>query len=353
MIPHIISRDELARERQLRLTAERQVIKVYAEMEKSWARVAKLEKKIKHMKNQKSHQISDRPDTHGMWVDPPTFDAFKVFLAQLRTILRELKTTSVSKPVEQAEDILETMKLAIRELTSRVQDTPNEKFKQSAQLEAVSSTNKRSDRVPNSRIQSEPQRNEMAMTLEVEETRPSTVQRNLTSTPLSGSFGLASRIKVPDVSNPVQTKVATNDSKSVSQSRSPSDELLVSTSRSETQSRLASLKHLKDDLEDLMHQFRPPSQQSFAAKTFEYSTDFDSTCTSIRSISLKSSKDTLKTASVQKSSVRKEDEKKRIQNEDLHLSSSRSSSTLNLSSIKDLLGDYSLRDIGDSTLTPP
>ena len=121
MIPHIISRDELARERQLRLTAERQVIKVYAEMEKSWARVAKLEKKIKHMKNQKSHQISDRPDTHGMWVDPPTFDAFKVFLAQLRTILRELKTTSVSKPVEQAEDILETMKLAIRELTSRVQ----------------------------------------------------------------------------------------------------------------------------------------------------------------------------------------------------------------------------------------
>lgn len=149
--------------------------------------------------------------------------------------------------------------------------------------------------------QRESQRNDVAMTSEVE-TRPSTVQRNLTSTPLSGSFGLASRIKVPDISKPAQTKIATNELISASQSlerikshssrtnTSPSDDLLVSTSRCESENRLASLKNLKDDLEDLVHQFRPPSQQSFAAKSLEYSTDFDSTCTSIRSISLKSNK---------------------------------------------------------------
>lgn len=121
IILYDVSRDELIRERQLRLTAERQVIKMYSEMEKSWSRVAKLEKKIKHLKSQKCNQISDRPNAHGMWIDPTTLETFKMFLAQLRAILRELKISSVSRPVDQAEDILETMKLAIRELTSRVQ----------------------------------------------------------------------------------------------------------------------------------------------------------------------------------------------------------------------------------------
>ena len=121
IILYDVSRDELIRERQLRLTAERQVIKMYSEMEKSWSRVAKLEKKIKHLKSQKCNQISDHPNTHGMWIDPTTLETFKMFLAQLRAILRELKISSVSRPVDQAEDILETMKLAIRELTSRVQ----------------------------------------------------------------------------------------------------------------------------------------------------------------------------------------------------------------------------------------
>lgn len=114
-------RDELVRERQLRLTAERQVIKMYAEMEKSWSRVAKLEKKIKHLKNQKSNQISDRPNAHGMWIDTSTLEALKMFLAQLRAILHELKITSASKPVDQTEDILETLKLTIREIASKVQ----------------------------------------------------------------------------------------------------------------------------------------------------------------------------------------------------------------------------------------
>jgi len=63
--------------------------------------------------------------------------------------------------------------------------------------------------------------------------------------------------------------------------------------------------------------------------------------------------DTVKSASIRKDSARREDKTKYNQNEQPPLSSSRSSSTLNLSSIKDLLGDYSLRDIGDSTLTPP
>lgn len=121
----------------------------------------------------------------------------------------------------------------------------------------------------------------------------------MTSTPLSGSFGLSSRIKVLDIGSPVPTNELINVPESVEKIRthssrtdpSSSDDVLVSTSKSESENRLASLKHLKTDLEDLMNQFRPPSNRSFAARSMEYSTDFDSTCTSIPSISMKSNKE--------------------------------------------------------------
>ena len=48
----------MARERQMRLDAERQVIKMYNEMESAWARIAKLEKKVKQLKKKNG----SRPD---------------------------------------------------------------------------------------------------------------------------------------------------------------------------------------------------------------------------------------------------------------------------------------------------
>ena len=201
------------------------------------------------------------------------------------------------------------------------------------------------------------------VTPEVGSTRSSTVQRNLTSTPLS--------------------KVVTSEPKSTSESLEKVDSNQATHSSKSTthQSsadgpdiRLASLKNLKIDLEGLMHQFRPLPDPSFAqivspnstvtssmppsskrdrenpaSKSLEYSMDFDSTSTSIRSISLKSNANKVPL----KDSRPKNAKENSVKAQQLRATGSQSSSTLNLSSIIDLLGDYSLGDVGDSTLTPP
>ena len=50
------------RERQMRLDAERQVIKMYGEMELAWTRISKLEKKIKQLKKRNA----SRPVLHSV-----------------------------------------------------------------------------------------------------------------------------------------------------------------------------------------------------------------------------------------------------------------------------------------------
>ena len=120
----------MAQERQLRLTAERQVIKMYTEMDKGWSRVSKLERKIQSLKKQCKcnllHQNrASEEDPKGIWVDPTTLEAFKLCLAQLRTILRELKITAAPLksvgPTGEVDTLLGTLRLAIHELTSRAQ----------------------------------------------------------------------------------------------------------------------------------------------------------------------------------------------------------------------------------------
>jgi hypothetical protein len=87
-----------------------------------------------------------------------------------------------------------------------------------------------------------------------------------------------------------------------------------------------------------------------------YSTDFDSVCSSIKSISKYSSianrRPSYSDKTLTKSEVPTESKKRNFGfQERPHFSSS--SSSLNLSSIVDLLGNFSVEDIGSSTLTPP
>lgn len=209
---------------------------------------------------------------------------------------------------------------------------------------------------------------------------PTTTHRNLTSTPLSEAFApklnelprahtltheqateISKQQLLAELSNekkptyiapkrksPLINAAVTESSSSSSErpeinrshDLSTKNKIAFSSDRSNSNqgSRLDSLKNLKGDLEGLLNEFRLKEDPSFnlhnsllSNNTATYSEDFQSSTV----------KSMLKKASEKSSKAEKPK------------SSSRSSSTLNLSSIVDLLGDFSVGDIGSSTLTPP
>ena len=364
----------------------------------------------------------------GIWIDPPTLENFQLCLGHLRGLLRELKTTNIvqAKPENEVEVILSTLHGAIRELSSKMTQSPTENQqllnpKPAAHSESPnqhtahhyfpmpsSSTfnrkpedNFRTRQHPQDQREHSIERREENFTTNpyVPLTAPTenkssvlkqatVTHRNLTSTPLSeavvprlnkmqrlstlaheqtseiskqqllaelSSSGGPKRTPTPTASTETfrptsATAVATNPSSNSSSSdrlskgnssvkeKNPSS----SSERSNPEKRLDSLKNLKGDLEDLLDKFKLKDDPSFhlhnslfstnTAKS--YSEDFQSS-TILQSISEK--------VKLKKASTQVENPK----------STSRSSSTLNLSSIVDLLGDFSLGDIGSSTLTPP
>lgn len=85
----------------------------------------------------------------------------------------------------------------------------------------------------------------------------------------------------------------------------------------------------------------------FRAAEDQYSMNFDdSTATSIRSLGLKSKLSQVALSAAAAVPATGASGRRSAGH-------SKSSSTLNMSSIVDLLGDFSLADIGSSTLTPP
>jgi len=330
-------------------------------------------------------------------------------LGQLRGILRELKSTNIldAKPENRQESevkvILSTLHSAIRELSSRVNYSPPEnqqldsftpqshpeRQQYSSDTRAQMNNPPEEDKFRAMQMQTdhshELQKSNRAAAASVplpasiesnlpkfEWEKAATTHRNLTSTPLSEALApkLDELRRVPtftqeqtsaiskqqllaELSNEKKSTYAAPERKSplftapVSSSSSDrpesygSQELSTknkSSNRSNQGSRLDSLKNLKGDLEGLLHQFRHQEDPSFnlhnsilSTNTATYSEDFQSS--TVRSTTKKASE---KSSKAEKAK-----------------SSSRSSSTLNLSSIVDLLGDFSVGDIGSSTLTPP
>lgn len=217
----------------------------------------------------------------------------------------------------------------------------------------------------------------------------SVIPRTLTSTPLSE----ASAPKA----NPASTILKTVGSKKdttpsplmseatppavVAREAVPSYKEPSSGEPSRSEGREKSLKNLKGDLEELLEQFRVPMEASsfkFATsllsakssddtttasqsnKQNDYSMDFDSTTTSIQSIQPPKGRSSQKGTSTPSipdkpagSLPESRNSEKQKKSKTGSNSGSGSSSTMNLSSIVDLLGDFSVNDIGSSTLTPP
>lgn len=253
------------------------------------------------------------------------------------------------------------------------------------------------------------------MNLEVKIKKPVTEQRNFTSTPLTGSSApirkphvspsvLFSASKKPTAADSPAPKPALGDCRSnslssLSQSLKDKDADSVRSSngsnvrkqnseasekrpevasdQSIPKERINSLKSLQNNLEGLLEQFQPRESEAFEMSRYansllpandgvsvsegenvrnersDYSMDFDSTTTSIRTISNELKKFSRNaTPSFNNIPAGKKTLVNSGKAKDKP-STSRSSSTLNLSSIVDLLGDFSVGDIGSSTLTPP
>ena len=468
--------EELVRERQMRLDAERQVIRIYAELEAAWARNGKLEKKLKHMKQKRTsaafrgHGLVSDPSRlisdpqMGIWVDPPTLEGFQMCLCQLRGILGELKNKSTSAPSQpaarhdgrtEAETIMETLQIAIRELTGRINPPDNHRQPPAAELPPwtgkalnVPSRPERLDQIAPPTIplvkstksstrpskQPSPRENipapamssatfkKVAQTPDAGAVNMGAQQRNhLTSTPLSDapvskltprllssqspSAPLIVSDKIPsDVSSSIRLSGSRSShafgkenqvntaprvdslvtSQAVEKKTSRSKESSISEDRINSAGRLSSLKSLQGNLEEMLQQFRlkedPSINMSRMQNTLvsmdsmrserpaanrkspddQYSMDFDSTGTSIRSISIKSKHSNgsrpasaAALAPVPAAPVMFAGGPSKSRKNANQSNHSKSSSTLNMSSIVDLLGDFSLADIGSSTLTPP
>ena len=330
-------------------------------------------------------------------------------MGQLRGILRELKSTNIldakleNRQESEVKVILSTLHSAIRELSSRVNYSPPEnqqldnftpqshperqQYSSDTRAQMKNPPEEDNFRAMQTDHSHELQKSNRAAAASVplpasiesnlpkfEWKKAATTHRNLTSTPLSEALApkldelrrvptftqeqtsaiskqqlLAelsnekkSTYAAPERKSPLFTAPVANSSSSSSDrpESNGSQELSTknkSSNRSNQGSRLDSLKNLKGDLEGLLHQFQHQEDPSFnlhnsilSTNTATYSEDFQSS--TVRSTSKKAEK-----------SSKAEKAK----------SSSRSSSTLNLSSIVDLLGDFSVGDIGSSTLTPP
>ena len=345
------------------------MIRIYAELEAAWTRTGQLEKKLKHMKKQRTtkpvHDLLVESPA-GVWVDPPTLQAFQMCLGQLRVVLREFKNTSVARPAtaptandEPVENMMEIIKTAIGELAIKM--NPVEKIAPGCQLNVPNvqrvNSNLNSDR------QNEQSRFPIrSLMKETPTSVVSNVQRNLTSTPLSELAKIADPRTGRQFPQPTVEQVHTTKLQDESAKKSQSS----ISERTDSEVRLTSLKSLKDNLENLLGQFQANQKDvsmtqmnslisadmtassrfpkpidpsgNRSSKSSEYSMDFDSTATSIRSISVKSKH--FNEIPIPATRPKRK-------------TSTKSSSTLNMSSIVDLLGDFSLADIGSSTLTPP
>ena len=404
--------EELRNERRLRTDAERQVVQIYGELESAWNRTAKLERKLKQLKQQRRKASAPPPEAPppgecgGVWVEPVTLMAFQTCLSQLRGILHELKdvsgaaaeagrrvhphSTSRAKDdsaggADQVDQVLQVMQAAVRQLTAGIAPPPPPLVTlptAAAMLPA--------DGGLAARGRSE--------TLESRSTVPAAVTRNLTSTPVApaasaapagGSSGRESSSLVTTSTSRSNRRpeAAAGSSSSiictqVTNGSRPSAATVAAEAAESGSNRISSLQSLQGDLQELLAQFRtkndakdasttlgtgamesllsvddsaarPPVAGDPSAAAADYTMDFDdSAATSIKSISKSRSTGVAGkvVASASSSSARVRTEPA------AGLASERirtPTSTINMSSIVDLLGDFSLADVGSSTLSPP
>ena len=462
--------EELKKERHARLDAERQVIKMYGELETAWSKIAKLEVKVKQLKRKNNNfpwavasspsmAYQDAGHVGGILVDPPTLESFQQCLGQLQTMLGELKvahSAAIKQPVSnngnEVEAILGTLHSAVRDLVSKVdhhRTTEIHQYLQPASTDTfkVRPTQLLSDSLPSirrnnnadfgtgnresnaspkelsrgpvltngpsqraSEVTNEDSSTKSSLKVKAQHlvengtTKPSSAPRTLTSTPLSEApvpkldqlIRRSKTIASPDVTDTSAKGSATTVRGSANAPRpsavveKPMNEKQLATSEpvQTSDGREKSLKSLKNNLEqiekELLHQFRPNGDQptlhqignlgsllsahSSVAESSEshstqrnYSMDFDSTSTSIASTAYrpKSQQKTSKSEGPEPPARSNGNAKvpvEKTKENGLKLDSkpgSRSSSTVNLSSIVDLLGDFSVGDLGSSTITPP
>lgn len=193
--------------------------------------------------------------------------------------------------------------------------------------------------------------------------------------PRSDSFPSSSHSLIEKNTNSIQSFKSSN----VKERRNEVDlkEAEFNSDRNVPKERITSLKSIQNNLEGFLQQLTAketePMEMSRYANSLlpandgvsvseegnvrneksEYSMDFDSTATSIRTISNELKK-LSRNGTPSFNSIHAEEKiSGASQKAKERRSKSRSSSTLNLSSIVDLLGDFSVGDIGSSTLTPP
>lgn len=201
--------------------------------------------------------------------------------------------------------------------------------------------------------------------------------RTLTSTPLSEN--ITSKILPGPTASQISSSSSVRSMKGTQHDLSfPNGPVVLmevpTTSSHPSQSvsgREKNLKGLKGDLEGLLAQFQTPAgtgDPSFKlsnslmsrndsagtsppSQNVNYSMEFESTSTSITSEAIDTKKLANNNNNIEKSAPQlvKNGRNRTVES----TQDSRSSSTVNLSSIVDLLGDFSVGDLGSSTLTPP
>ena len=406
-IKSIVYRTDLLKERKLRNDAEQQVIKISSEMELARTRITKLEKEVKHIgaKQKKFAMQSVLPD-HSKVFENDVFNhsltqSFLICLKRLQGVLKELKLTSavsrcsdLKDPSQDIQGILDSVYTAVREFAPNVNRLISESYRplndvndSSNKATAISSctvprnedgkhpAEYRSAKSTSSSFSSNDQKPEKRD--KNCENLFKVLDKNLVESVSFASDRIQTSAMVKaDVSNHSQTINLVNFS-------APKPPPVFDVSQKRQQNSLQrstcvnSLKSLQSNLEEILQelsekindasidQMNLGSQLTLTGNFTDlnnqeaeshYSTDFDSVCSSIKSISKYSSianrRPSYSDKTLTKSEVPTESKKRNFGfQEHPHFSSS--SSSLNLSSIVDLLGNFSVEDIGSSTLTPP
>ena len=383
----------------LRSVAEQQVIKIRSEMESARTRITKLEEDVKHLgAKQKVLPIKPMFSDHSKVVENDISNdslnqSFLMCLKRLQDVLKELKLTSalsrcsdLKDPSQEIQEILDSVYAAVREFAPKMnhlilescrpltkvakissdtiqgektdkqtvehyseklvsssfdQKLKDERYKYSEYLFEVSDKNRRFEYV--STASSEIQTSVMVKGCRTQLTRDTNLVKS--ASPKSPQVSDASQKKQNDVSfacpqnssRNVTNNFCVNSLKSLQNNL---EEILqelngkINDASSDEMNSRSQLT-INGNFSDLTNQESEP----------HYSMDFDSFRTSKNSISNISNDENRRPSS-------STSKKRRHFSFQEHKGFS-SSSSINLSSIVDLLGNFSVEDIGSSTLTPP
>lgn len=394
-------RIDLLNERKLRSVAEQQVIKIRSEMESARTRITKLEEDVVHLGAKQKMipmkpMLSDHPKVVKNDISNDSLtQSFLICLERLQDVLKELKLTSAvshrrsdtKDPSQEIQGILDSVYAAVHEFAPKMNHLILESCRPLTKGEEISNetiSRKGKGKKPVKQCSDKQENSSFSFDQKVKERY--VYSENLfdvldknhrcesVSTTTSGKMHTSVMVNKGGLTRDINlVKSASPKPPQFDAQRKGQNDVSLASSQDASRNItnnycVNSLKSLQSNLEEILQELSEKIDNASSDETNSrsqlltingnlsdltnqevephYSMDFDSFCTSQNSVSTISNDEKCRPSSSRS-------KKRRNFSLQEPKAFSSSSSSINLSSIVDLLGNFSVEDIGSSTLTPP